>query len=273
MLRIRFLNSKNCIKLFPLSLLSSRCYFFNHKCHQYFLYAFSSTRYTPVSNWSNRPLISGGDSSCSWLFCSYTGPSCRWIHTICWRGDTWCPSGFTTVILKQSTLWSTHMGKTQTSSFQCKVYWETATCWWSGVTATQWNATHKSRYWIVDTLDMVHIKCNTQLHNEKDPKRKNPEMQKAYIITTVSTGYTDIQVYTLETSLTTGISSILKEIVSQGPRGEPIYPLHLWLAFSLEETLMLLTWVTNTVLYYTGGVWVWIHSYLSTCAIPLIGPK
>ena len=35
---------------------------------------YSFTQYPPVSHWSNRPLISGGDSSCSWVFCSCTGP-------------------------------------------------------------------------------------------------------------------------------------------------------------------------------------------------------
>ena len=43
-------------------------------CHQYFLIPISFTRCTPVSNWSNRPLLSGGDSSCSWVFFSCTGP-------------------------------------------------------------------------------------------------------------------------------------------------------------------------------------------------------
>ena len=35
------------------------------------------TQYPPVSHWSNRPLISGGDSSCSWVFCSCTGLTLR----------------------------------------------------------------------------------------------------------------------------------------------------------------------------------------------------
>ena len=33
-------------------------------CHQYFLIPISPSQYTPVSSWSNRPLLSGGDSSC-----------------------------------------------------------------------------------------------------------------------------------------------------------------------------------------------------------------
>ena len=38
---------------------------------------YSFTQYPPVSHWSNRPLISGGDSSCSWVFCSCTGLALR----------------------------------------------------------------------------------------------------------------------------------------------------------------------------------------------------
>ena len=43
-------------------------------CHQYFLITISSTQCTPVSSWSNRPLLSGGNSSCSWVFYLCTGP-------------------------------------------------------------------------------------------------------------------------------------------------------------------------------------------------------
>ena len=50
-------------------------------CHQYFLITISSTQHTPVSNWSNRRLLSGGNTSCSWVFCSCTGP--KW-----WGGVT-----------------------------------------------------------------------------------------------------------------------------------------------------------------------------------------
>ena len=100
-------------------------------CHQYFLNTISSTRYPPVSNWSNRPLISGGDSSCSWVFYSCTGPNFRWDYTTCWLGSFRCS-------LVLSTLQSTPAGKMQTSSFQCNLYWETAACRWSGVTAMLW---------------------------------------------------------------------------------------------------------------------------------------
>ena len=43
-------------------------------CHQYLSIPISFTRCAPVSSWSNRPLLSGGDSSCLWVFCSCTGP-------------------------------------------------------------------------------------------------------------------------------------------------------------------------------------------------------
>ena len=43
-------------------------------CHQYFLIPINLSQCTQVSSWSNRPLLSGGDSSCSWVFCSCTGP-------------------------------------------------------------------------------------------------------------------------------------------------------------------------------------------------------
>ena len=112
-------------------------------CHQYFLITISSTRYTPVSNWSNRPLLSGGDSSFSWVFYSCTGPKGESLH--CRRGVYSCE-------------------RTQTSSFSCKVYWENDTGSWNGVTAIQWNATHKSRHCIVDThaIAMHTVTINTQ---------------------------------------------------------------------------------------------------------------
>ena len=109
----------------------------------------SSTRCTPVSSWNNRPLLSGGDSSCSWVFYSCAGPK-GWILTLqegCQLGST-CVS-HTMLYLEYPPEYSCK--RTQTSSFSCKVYWETGTGSWSGVTAIQWNTTHKSKHCIVDT--------------------------------------------------------------------------------------------------------------------------
>ena len=100
-------------------------------CHQYFLYTISSTRYPPVSNWSNRPLVSGGNSSYSWVFYSCTGPNFRWNYTPCWLHSFH-------YTLELNTLRSTPAGKRQTSVFQCNLYWESAGCSWRGVTITLW---------------------------------------------------------------------------------------------------------------------------------------
>ena len=102
-------------------------------CHQYFLITISSTWRTQVSSWSNRPLLSGGDSSCSWVFYSCTGPK-GWILTL----QEGCQLGSTCV--SQATLYLEYppeysRKRTQTSSFSCKVYWETGTGSLSGVTA------------------------------------------------------------------------------------------------------------------------------------------
>ena len=112
----------------------------------FFLITSSSTRCTPVSN---RPLLSGGDSSCSWVFYLCTGPK-GWILTLqegCQLGST-CVS-HARLYFEYPSEYS-HK-RTQTSSFSCKVYWENGTGSWNGVTAIQWNATYKSRHCIVNT--------------------------------------------------------------------------------------------------------------------------
>ena len=43
-------------------------------------------------------LLSGDDSSCSWVFCSCTGPNFRCNHMFSWRGGTWCPPVSTLVM-------------------------------------------------------------------------------------------------------------------------------------------------------------------------------
>ena len=118
-------------------------------CHQYFLIPISSTWCTPVSSWSNRPLLSGGDSSCSWVFCSCTGPqgeSYTWL-------EGWQSMSPVAIMLIWNWVHSRGYSheKTQTSSFSCKVYWDTSSGMWSGVTAMQWNAIHKSKHWNADT--------------------------------------------------------------------------------------------------------------------------
>ena len=94
--------------------------------HQYFLKPISSTWYTPVSNWRNRPLLSGCDSSCSLMLSSCTGPNFRWSHTCCRRGGTQYPPVSTTATRSENTLWSTFVGRTQTGSFLWRIYWEHA---------------------------------------------------------------------------------------------------------------------------------------------------
>ena len=124
-------------------------------CHQYFPITISSTRCTPVSSWSNRPLLSGGDSSCSWVFCSCTGPQGETYTQL----EGWQSMSPVAIML----IWNwVHSGgysrkKTQTSSFSCKVYWDTSSGRQSGVTAMQWNAIHKSKQWNVDTQDIVTV--------------------------------------------------------------------------------------------------------------------
>ena len=98
------------------------------KCHQYYFIPISSTWYTPVSSWSNRPLLSVGDSSCSWVFCLCTGL----------QGETytqlkgWQSMSPVAIVL----IWNrVHSGgyshwKTQTCSFSCKVYWDTSSGMW-----------------------------------------------------------------------------------------------------------------------------------------------
>ena len=80
----------------------------------------SLSQYTPVSSWSNRPLLSGGDSSCSWVLCSCTGP----------KGESYTlQKGWQSVSpVAIMPIWNrVHSGgysheRTQTSSFSCKVY-------------------------------------------------------------------------------------------------------------------------------------------------------
>ena len=87
-------------------------------CHQHFLPTISSTWYTPVSNWSNKPQLSG--DNCSY---SCTGPNIRWSHTGWRMGGTWCPPVSTMLILSLSTLWSTLAIRIQTSSILCRFNW------------------------------------------------------------------------------------------------------------------------------------------------------
>ena len=75
------------------------------KCHQYFLITISSMQYAPVSNLSNRPLLSGGDSSCSWVFYLCTGPKGESLH--CRRGVGMSPTVSIMQSLTLSNLWST----------------------------------------------------------------------------------------------------------------------------------------------------------------------
>ena len=124
-------------------------------CHQYFLIPISLSQYTPGSNWSNRPLLSGGDSSCSWVFCLCTGPKGE-SYTL---QEGWQSVSPVAIML----IWNrVHSGgysheRTQTSSFSCKVYWTTSSGMWSGVTAIQWTTVYNSKQWIVDTQDIVTV--------------------------------------------------------------------------------------------------------------------
>ena len=130
-------------------------FYFLAFCHQYFLILISATRCTPVSSWSNRPLLSGGDSSCSWVFCSCTGPQGETYTQL----EGWKSMSPVAIAL----IWNwVHSGgysheKTQTSSFSCKVYWDTSSGMWSGVTARQWNAIHKSKHWKADIQAIVMV--------------------------------------------------------------------------------------------------------------------
>ena len=124
-------------------------------CHHYFFIPISSTRCTPVSSWSNRPFLSGGDSSCSWVFCSCTGL----------QGETYTQlKGWQSMSpVAIALIWNRvhsggySRGKTQTSSFSRKVYWDTSSGTRSGVTAMQWNTIHKSKHGNVDTQDIVTV--------------------------------------------------------------------------------------------------------------------
>ena len=124
-------------------------------CHQFFLIPISLSQYTPVSSWSNRPLLSGGDSSCSWVFCSCTGPKGE-SYTL---QEGWQLVSPVAIMLIWNRVHSRGYSckRTQTSSFSCKVYWTTSSGTWSGVTAIQWNPVYKSKQWIVDTQDIVAV--------------------------------------------------------------------------------------------------------------------
>ena len=144
----------------------------NTRCHEYFLILISSTRCTPVSSWSNRPLLSGGDSSCSWVFCSCTGPKGESYTQL----EGWQLVSPVAIML----IWNrVHSGghsceRTQTSSFSCKVYWDTSSQTWSGVTAIQWNAAYKSKHWNADTQDIVTVN-QSAIQNKR--QHKNPEIR------------------------------------------------------------------------------------------------
>ena len=151
--------------------------------HQYFLISISSTQYTPISNWSNRPLLSGDDSSCSWVFCLCTGPK-WWILTHCRRGaNVYLPVSIMQ-ILELSTLWSTFGKGHKQAAFHVrfieKLVLET-------VTAIQWNVMHKSKHWIVDTQAIANQARMQHIQTSIRQKKKNPEIQESCIVITVST--------------------------------------------------------------------------------------
>ena len=100
-----------------------------------FLYTNCSTRCTPVSSWSNRPPLSGGDSSCSWVFCSCTGPQGE-SYTQLEGSQSVSPVAIALIWNRVHSRGYSHE-RTQTSSFSCKVYWDTSSGIWSGVTAIQ----------------------------------------------------------------------------------------------------------------------------------------
>ena len=90
------------------------------KCHQYFLIPISLYQYNPVSSWSNRPLLSGGDSSCSWVFCLCTGPKGEsYTQLEGWQSVS--PVAITLIWNRVHSRGYSHE-RTQTSSFSCKVY-------------------------------------------------------------------------------------------------------------------------------------------------------
>ena len=87
-------------------------------CHQYFVIPISSTQCTPVSSWSNRPLLSGGDSSCSWVFCSCTGPQGE-TYTQLEGWQLMSPVAITLIWNRVHSRGYSHE-KTQTSSFHVR---------------------------------------------------------------------------------------------------------------------------------------------------------
>ena len=89
-------------------------------CHQYFLIPIILSQYTPVSSWSNRPLLSGGDSSCSWVFCLCTGPKGE-SYTLQEGWQSVSPVAITLIWNRAPSGGYSHE-RTQTSSFSCKVY-------------------------------------------------------------------------------------------------------------------------------------------------------
>ena len=60
--------------------------------------------------------------------------------------------------------------RTQTSSFSCKVYLETSSGMWSGVTAIQWNAVYKSKHWNTDTHAIVILSARQKTANSNNPE-------------------------------------------------------------------------------------------------------
>ena len=128
---------------------------FNYFLSPVFLYTNCLSQCTPVSSWSNRPLLSGGDSGCSWVFCSCTGPQGESYTQL---EGWWLVSPVAiTLIWNRVQSGGYSCKKTQTSSFSCKVYWDTSSGMQSGVTAIRWNAIHKSKQWNVDTQDIVTV--------------------------------------------------------------------------------------------------------------------
>ena len=86
-------------------------------CH---LIPISLSQCTPVSSWSKRPLHSGGDSSCSWVFCLCTGPKGESYTQL----EGWQSVSPVAIVLIRNRVHSRGYSckKTQTSSFSCKIY-------------------------------------------------------------------------------------------------------------------------------------------------------
>ena len=134
---------------------------YRYICHQYFLITISSTRCTPVSNWSNRPFLSGGNSSCSWVFYSCTGPK-GWILTL--QEGCWLVSPVSIMqSLPLSTLWCTLAKGHKQAAFHVRFIEK----------LIQWYTMHKSQHWIVDTHAITTHSCTEVAGSRLDKQDKN----------------------------------------------------------------------------------------------------